>query len=229
MALSYRWRRGQLLVVNKVGIPVSIKDDERGYWLRWALEGLGWKKGKDGHSLFITMGTPQNRVFSQTLEKCNGWGRSRDVQDVDVKNLLEMKRLVIEENALRQILKSHQYDLQLPLIRKPKGWTTSATGMEVPREVERLSEVEMEQAVADTMTMEAATATAGSLGGIGMTNLSMDEVEESNAEAEQLLARDGVESDEGLLEEFADELDDAIVDEIEAGEIEEDTERKSRR
>ncbi|KIW00277.1 50S ribosomal protein L4 [Verruconis gallopava] len=230
MALSYRYRRGQLIVVDELGVPTDIPKEDRGYWLRWALDGLGWGRNGDGHSFFITQGKGE---FAEALDSCVRYGRLRTASEVDVKNLLEMKRLVVERRALRQMLIEHQADLQLPLVRSPKGITTSSNGSDVPQAVKNVSELEMRRAVAEAKARSglshsaddfsaaaanAAAAAAVSSAVSGMNTLSMDEVDAAAAaeahelrdEGEDLIADEYVEDDEfddEEVEELARELD----------------------
>merc|ERR1711977_765781 len=93
MALSYRWRKGQLVVVDELDVPRDRKKEARENWLKWVLDGLGW--GRKG-------------AFEEALEACDRYGRYRPSDEVDVKNLLEMKRLVVERGALMKMLRHHQ-------------------------------------------------------------------------------------------------------------------------
>ena len=141
MALSYRWRKGQLVVVDELDVPRDRKKEAREYWLKWVLDGLGWGRNGEGHSFYIS----ENRkgAFEEALEACDRYGRYRPSDEVDVKNLLEMKRLVVERGALMKMLRHHQSDLRLPLIRSPEEVARRAAIMQA-------SEAELSRVLAET-------------------------------------------------------------------------------
>lgn len=144
MALSYRWRRGELVVVDELDVPRDIKKEQREYWLRWVLDGLGWGKNGEGHSFYIT--ETQKGAFSEALEACDRYGRHRSFDDIDVKNLLEMRRLVIERDALYKMLKHHQSDLKMPLVRSPEEVAEQAAIMQA-------SEDELSRVLAEAQSL----------------------------------------------------------------------------
>jgi large subunit ribosomal protein L4 len=104
IALSYRYRRGELLVVDKVGKP----EDPRVMYLDNVFQQNRWGKG-EGRSLLIT--NRKNEPWAELFEQAGRHGKIRSSDEVDVKNLLEMGRLIIEKSALDRILRSHQSDL----------------------------------------------------------------------------------------------------------------------
>jgi large subunit ribosomal protein L4 len=223
MALSYRYRRGQLVVVDKLGIPAEVPEADRQYWLKWALDGLGWGKGGEGHSFYIT--AAKGGVFGEALEACDRYGRQRSFHEVDVKNLLEMKRLVVERSALREMLKYHQSDLQMPLVKTPEQIAKHA---EIAA-LQQVSELEMAKAVAAAQAAEVNAKTSGGLMGStvaaagaaaavsGINDLSMDEIDRAAAEAEELLG----EEEEFDMEEALES--DELVDHEELEPMEEKT------
>ena len=109
-ALSYRYRRGELIVVQKVD---DIEHDES-RWIEKIMQWNHWGK-PDGRSLIVTR-KPMPRLF----EALNGGdhqpgagqhGIVKEEMDIDVKDLLELGRVVIEKRSLDSILKDHSSDL----------------------------------------------------------------------------------------------------------------------
>ncbi|KAK2741314.1 54S ribosomal protein, mitochondrial [Onygenales sp. PD_40] len=105
-ALSYRYRRGQLIIVND---NISFPKGASPYWLQDVLETNRWGK-HFGKSLFITE-TKKDRLC-RGMEKLKQHARVLDREDVDVKDLLEMGRLIVEKKALDQMIQDHSWDLQ---------------------------------------------------------------------------------------------------------------------
>lgn len=103
-ALSWRYRRGELIVCEdgmnveypKTRFVKSIFDHNH-----WGSEG--------GRTLIITE-TLRTHLFG-ALRPVGDYGRAQVVEDVDVKDLLELGRIVIEKSALDTIIREHQSDL----------------------------------------------------------------------------------------------------------------------
>lgn len=105
IALSYRFQRGELIVIdNKIALP----SDSTPFLMRNILQANGWNT-KKGRSTFITEKVDQ--ALFDKVEKLNRYATIMDRSDVDVKNLLETERLIIERKALDQILSQHSRDL----------------------------------------------------------------------------------------------------------------------
>ncbi|KAI0108611.1 ribosomal protein L4/L1 family protein [Nemania sp. FL0031] len=126
-ALSYRYRRGELVVCQdgmELPLPADFEallqsgafrdsSDEleagfRAKWLKQVLDFNDWGR-KAGRSTFITS-SRRNNLF-EALDLVPNWGRALDVGDVDVKDLLETGRIVVERDALMHMVESHQSDL----------------------------------------------------------------------------------------------------------------------
>ncbi|KAI1753293.1 ribosomal protein L4/L1 family protein [Xylaria castorea] len=125
-ALSYRYRRGELLVCQdgmELPMPAEFEpllyseplreyaELEAGFrtkWVKQVLDTNGWGR-KAGRSTFIT-GSRRDALFD-ALDLVPNWGRALDVADVDVKDLLETGRIVVERDALMYMLESHQSDI----------------------------------------------------------------------------------------------------------------------
>lgn len=123
-ALSYRYRRGELVVCQDgMELPLpeefeamvaagELQDElQRSFKARWArqmLDANEWGR-RNGRSTFITT-TPRDNLF-EALDEVPNYGRALDIEDVDVKDLLETGRLVVEREALKEMIESHQSDL----------------------------------------------------------------------------------------------------------------------
>ncbi|KAL2865189.1 mitochondrial 54S ribosomal protein uL4m [Aspergillus lucknowensis] len=106
IALSYRYKRGQLIIIdNEIGIP----EDATPHLLKQIFKVNRWGR-EFGRSTLIT-----NRIHEQLFDAVSEVGEhakilSRD--DVDVKDLLETGRLIVEKTALDRILAQHSRDLK---------------------------------------------------------------------------------------------------------------------
>ena len=142
-ALSYRYRRGELIVCNDgmdlslpeeyfrgVGVDGAVgggarnsspwwtqlpgkdgevlRDSFRAKWARQVLDANEWGRAA-GRSTFITS-DPREDLFA-ALEQIPRYGNALEVADVDVKDLLETGRIVVERSALLDMLERHQSDL----------------------------------------------------------------------------------------------------------------------
>ena len=104
-ALSYRWRKGELLVVDNT---ISMPWDASPYLLQNIFDTNNWGK-EFGRSTLVTM-NPRPRLFD-AMEKLGKHGMAMDIFDVDVKDLLMTGRIIIENHALRALLAAHRNDL----------------------------------------------------------------------------------------------------------------------
>ncbi|KAI2621696.1 ribosomal protein L4 [Hypoxylon sp. NC1633] len=123
-ALSYRYRRGELLVCRDgMDLPLpkdftkmvnaNVLQDElqrsfKAKWVRQVLDANEWGR-QNGRSTFIT--TTRRKNLFKALDEVPNSGRALDIEDVDVKDLLETGRLVVERGALMEMIKRHQSDL----------------------------------------------------------------------------------------------------------------------
>ncbi|KFY61974.1 hypothetical protein V497_02678 [Pseudogymnoascus sp. VKM F-4516 (FW-969)] len=109
-ALSYRYRRGQLIICED-GFDIEYA---RASYLKkvFAHNGFG---SAEGRSLVITTGERENLFWA--FEHAGEEGAALLDVEVDVKDLLEMGRVIIEKSALDNLLRDHQSDL----IAKPKS------------------------------------------------------------------------------------------------------------
>lgn len=127
-ALSYRYRRGELIVTED-GLDLPLPEDflalaqagrlgrelEDGYVARYLgqiMQGLKWG-AKFGRTTFVTATNRPNLFTSLGVAKVHGQAISVDDEKnpLDVKNLLETGRIVMERSALREIITKHRSDL----------------------------------------------------------------------------------------------------------------------
>ncbi|KAM0450979.1 hypothetical protein ACHAO4_006373 [Trichoderma viride] len=122
-ALSYRYRRGELIICED-GMELSMPEDfeivadkymkdglREGYlkkYMSGLLNTLGLGR-EDGRILFVT-GDRRDRLY-EAMEQVPWEGRALDVEDVDVKDLLETGKVVMERSVLREMIEQHQSDL----------------------------------------------------------------------------------------------------------------------
>lgn len=104
IALSYRYRRGELIIMEN-GIDVEMEEPR---WITKIMERNHWGNA-DGRSLIVTRSRRHN--LFEALGRAGGEGRAKTEADVDVKDLLELGRIIIEKRALDSILKNHSSDL----------------------------------------------------------------------------------------------------------------------
>ncbi|KAL9124576.1 MAG: hypothetical protein Q9217_006105 [Psora testacea] len=110
-ALSYRYRKGELMIVQK------FNDGDVTGW-RWMEKVMKWNHlGKaDGKSLIITRKSPGNLLAAMNTGPGASGGRHGEARadfDLDVKALLKLGSVVIEKRALDSILKEHSSDLNM--------------------------------------------------------------------------------------------------------------------
>ena len=103
-ALSWRYRRGELIVCED-GMDI---EHPKTRFVKSIFEHNRWGSD-DGRTLIITGNFRQN-LFG-ALRHAGDYGRAQTVDEVDVKDLLELGRVVIEKSALDEILTSHRSDL----------------------------------------------------------------------------------------------------------------------
>lgn len=105
IALSYRYSRGELIIIDK---QISLPVKSRHHMVGDILKEYRWTKNK-GRATFVT--EEADRDLFEKFSFYEKHARIMDRQGVDVKNLLETGTLVIESEALLNILTSHSKDL----------------------------------------------------------------------------------------------------------------------
>lgn len=103
-ALSYRYRRGELIVVED-GVDIEMEEPR---WIKKIMQWNHWGNA-DGRSLIVTRKIRQN-LFT-ALRLAGEDGRVKTEEDVDVKDILELGRIIIEKRSLDSILRNHSSDL----------------------------------------------------------------------------------------------------------------------
>lgn len=100
-ALSYRYRRGELIIIDG---KMEMPEDSTPYFAEAFLH---------THELFSrTLITEEyDEALSAAFREVTQRTKVLDREDVDVKNLLENKALIIEKRALDNILAQHSRDL----------------------------------------------------------------------------------------------------------------------
>lgn len=106
IALSYRFLRGELIVIEN---EISLPSESTPFLMQNIILQNGWGT-KNGRSTFIT--EKVDVALFDTMGKLHRYGNIMDRSDVDVKNLLETDRLIIEREALDNILEAHSRDLK---------------------------------------------------------------------------------------------------------------------
>ncbi|CAN8095409.1 unnamed protein product [Discula destructiva] len=136
-ALSYRYRRGELIITED-GMELPLPEDflalaqegrlgqelEDSYVVRYMgqmMKVLRWGE-HHGRTTFVTTEHRPNLFTSLDVAKIHG--RAINLNDVehplDVKNLLETGRIVMERSALNAILRRHQSDLVTKVVMGQK-------------------------------------------------------------------------------------------------------------
>lgn len=101
MALSYRYRRGELLVLeDRAELELG-----RTRLLRGILERVAWGGKEKGRTTVLTKSVRGN--LWKAFEGCGDMGGAMTIEEVDVKDLLEGARIVVERQALDQLLLEH--------------------------------------------------------------------------------------------------------------------------
>ncbi|CZS97358.1 hypothetical protein WAI453_008575 [Rhynchosporium graminicola] len=103
-ALSWRYRRGELIICEN---GMDTMPREPGF-IKRIFSHNHWGKA-DGRTLIVV--NSKARALGMALRGAGEDGRLLRVRQVDVKDLLETGRVVIEKRALEIILQEHQSDL----------------------------------------------------------------------------------------------------------------------
>lgn len=104
-ALSYRYRKGELLVI---GETINVPDKPASAVLEDIFVGNSWGH-ENGRSTLVTT-LPEEGLYSG-MEEIGHHGLVKDILDVDVKDLLETGRIIIEKDALESLLLVHSSDI----------------------------------------------------------------------------------------------------------------------
>lgn len=129
IALSYRYRRGELLVCEdglaalplppdlalaeralRSSLAAGLREAYLAKYMAAVLARLGLGRA-DGRTLFVTSAAAAAGPLHEAMGQVPWEGRVLGLDDVDVKDLLETGRVVMERSALREMLERHQSDL----------------------------------------------------------------------------------------------------------------------
>jgi large subunit ribosomal protein L4 len=100
-ALSYRYRKGELVILDN---DISGLVDETDRWLHNVFVGNNWTRG-NGTTLVVTdLLEESNPEVFRKMRLVDRHATVKDTNDVDVKDLLEKRRIVIEKGALQTLL-----------------------------------------------------------------------------------------------------------------------------
>ena len=108
-ALSYRYRKGELVLVDGE-VDVDVAD---GALQRYMRELLTWQNmgNEGGRTLFVTAERRDGLFDALEGVQMGRHARALEVDLVDVKDMLEMGRVVIERDALEELFLEHESDL----------------------------------------------------------------------------------------------------------------------
>ncbi|KAL5366078.1 50S ribosomal protein L4 [Aspergillus floccosus] len=104
-ALSYRYKRGQLIIIDN---EISIPEDATPHLIQDIFKVNCWGR-EYGRSTLIT--DQLDEGLFETVRQVGEHAKILDRGDVDVKDLLETGRLIIEKAALDRMLAQHSRDL----------------------------------------------------------------------------------------------------------------------
>ncbi|KPM40772.1 hypothetical protein AK830_g5778 [Neonectria ditissima] len=129
-ALSYRYRKGDLIVCEDgmdLALPADfelvagryLKDGMRETYLKRYMTGVLGNLGlgrASGRTLFVT--GDRREALYDAMEQVPQEGRVLDIRDVDVKDLLETGKVVLERSVLKELIERHQSDLVSKVVRQ---------------------------------------------------------------------------------------------------------------
>ncbi|KAK4888649.1 54S ribosomal protein yml6, mitochondrial [Elasticomyces elasticus] len=109
-ALSYRYKKGELILLEDRAEIEGVHEHSAERYLKDLLvhNRMGHAHGR---TLFVTRHFRENLFTALEGEGMGREARAEECGDVDVKDLLELGRLVMEKSALERILSEHQTDL----------------------------------------------------------------------------------------------------------------------
>ncbi|CAG5159274.1 uncharacterized protein ALTATR162_LOCUS5502 [Alternaria atra] len=125
-ALSYRFRKGELIIVDN-----AMEIESPSIRLLGDIFKYHEKLHGKGRSLMVTL--EERPLLEQALVEMDRGEQTLTWEEVDVKNLLELSRVIIERDALHNILLSHEEDLTHKAITP---WHKSLIRSSPPTELE---------------------------------------------------------------------------------------------
>ncbi|KAH7068007.1 50S ribosomal protein-like protein L4 [Paraphoma chrysanthemicola] len=127
-ALSYRYRKGELIIVDN-----AMEIESPSARLLGDIFKYHEKLRGRGRSLLVTLN--ERPFLEEALLDMDRGGQALTWKEVDVKDLLELSRVIIERDALHNILHSHQEDLTHTSI---EPWHKSLIKSSRPAELESI-------------------------------------------------------------------------------------------
>jgi large subunit ribosomal protein L4 len=127
-ALSYRFRKGELIIVDNAMEIESPSTRLLSHIFKYHEK----QRGK-GRSVLVTL--EERPMLEQALEELDRGDQALLWDEVDVKNLLEGSRVLIERAALHNILLTHQEDLTHKAVQP---WHKSFVRSSAPAELESI-------------------------------------------------------------------------------------------
>lgn len=125
-ALSYRFRKGELIIVDN-----AMELESPSTRLMADIFKYHEKLRGKGRSLLVTL--EERPLLEQALVEMDRGEQTLTWEEVDVKNLLELSRVIIERDALHNILLTHQEDLTNKAIHP---WHKSLVRSSPPEDLE---------------------------------------------------------------------------------------------
>jgi large subunit ribosomal protein L4 len=108
MAISYRYRKGELLILDN---ELSLPEEKTGRFLNNVLERNHWGSA-NGRSLLITqLDRDEEPHLFEEMATIGEHAELKRSDEVDVKDLLQFGRVIVERKALREIFQEHRADL----------------------------------------------------------------------------------------------------------------------
>lgn len=109
-ALSYRYRKGELILLDTEAELLGVHPHSAQRYLKDLLRHNRMGHA-DGRTLFVTLERREGLFGALEGEGMGRDARALDVLDVDVKDLLELGRVVVEKSALDFMFEEHEDDL----------------------------------------------------------------------------------------------------------------------
>ena len=100
-ALSYRYRKGELIILDN---DISVMEGETDRWLLNVFLANKWARENGGATVVTSLAEESNPEVFRKMRLISHHAALKDINDVDVKDLLEKRRVVIEKNALYTLL-----------------------------------------------------------------------------------------------------------------------------
>lgn len=108
IALSHRYRLGQLVVI---GNHIRLREGQGPWFLDRFFTETQWGKG---NSRSVLVASSVDDDMKSAMKDMAKHGTIKDVESVDVKDLLSGGRVVIEQRALNRLLLDHSSDITWP-------------------------------------------------------------------------------------------------------------------